>query len=154
MRGFREVTMIRVRRHHINPRPGASDKYGHWWIEIGDPMSVNLESYGWWPRDRVGLRDALAGVQGELNGQTSFAGEPSRDPHHGDVGGDTFHPFVLGSDSRSDSEIAECLREFARSYSGEWKWVIGWGQNCHSFQKEAFRHCRLREPAALKKGKS
>ena len=152
MREFREVTAIRVRRQHINPRPGTADKYGHWWFEIGDPASAQSESYGWWPIQPVGMGSTLRGVAGELNGQTSFGGARSRDPHHGDSGGDTFHPFIPLTDHRTDNEVADCLRLFAEKCSGEWRWTLGWGQNCQTFQQKAFLHCSLFDPEYAGKG--
>src|SRR5579862_9502320 len=143
--GFREITLITMKRKHIHLT--CSDRYGHWWFEIGDPTDPVSESYGWWPLHSVAVKQTLAGVEGELNGQTSFGGEPTRDPHHGDAADQEFHPFVSDNDPRSDEEIADCLRKFAQSFVGEWRWVFGKGQNFHSFQEEAIAHCRLQKPS-------
>jgi hypothetical protein len=135
-----------MKRLHIHLT--REDKYGHWWFEIGDPLDPRSESYGWWPREPVGLAGTLVGVPGELNGQTNFRGTPTRDPHHGDDADQEFFPLVAVTDLRADDEIADCLRAFARSFAGEWHWTFGGGQNCHSFQEQAMRHCRLRVPPA------
>ena len=44
------------------------------------------------PKYPVNTTDTLLGVEGELNGQTSFGGTPTKDPHHGDRAEDTFNP--------------------------------------------------------------
>lgn len=36
---------------------------------------------------------------------------------------------------------ANCVRDFANSYSGSWSWPFG--QNCHSFQESAMSSCCL-----------
>ena len=126
----------------LNIHPFGEDKYGHWWFEMD-----GSESYGWWPKKRpVGLKDTFFGTEGELNGQTSFGGSPTEDPHQGDSGDEEFHPVVSKNDGRSDDEIKACLRNFANSYSGEWRWTFGAGQNCHTFQEAAMKHCRLCKP--------
>jgi hypothetical protein len=128
-----------MKRKHINLF--ADDKYGHWWFELD-----GSESYGWWPKYHVGLRDTFFGTEGELNGQTTYGGTPTRDPHQGDSAEEEFHPVVSRSDGRSDAEIKQCLRSFARAYSGEWRWTFGAGQNCHTFQEAAMNHCHLCKP--------
>jgi hypothetical protein len=140
---FREVQSITIKRKHICLT--AEDRYGHWWFEILDPTLPNSESYGWWPKFPVGVKQTFRGVPGELNGQTCFRGRPNRDPHHGDEADEEFHPYVPESDRRTDAQIAACLRAFAQSYNGNWQWVFGWGQNCHTFQEQAMRHCGLRK---------
>jgi hypothetical protein len=146
---LREVKLIRMKRKHIHLT--RQDRYGHWWLEIGDPANPTSESYGWWPRDRVNVKQTLLGMDGELNGQTTFGGEPTRDPHHGESADEEFHPCVDGADDRSDEEIAECLRGFARAFHGEWRWTFGKGQTCHSFQEQAIAHCRLTKAPNTKK---
>ena len=139
---YREVKSITMKRKHVNMT--GQDRYGHWWFEIGDPSDPTSESYGWWPMDRVGAKQTLNGVDGELNGQTTFGGENTRDPYHGDSSADQiFHPFVPASDPRTDALIEQCLRFFAQSYKGEWRWTFGKGQNCHSFQTSSMKHCGL-----------
>jgi hypothetical protein len=137
----REVASITMKRKQIDLK--GSDKYGHWWFEIGN----GAESYGWWPKEPVGIRGTLGGVEGELNGQSRFGGTPTLDPHHGESDADeTFHPVVDAGDSRTDEEIEDCLRNFANAYSGSWRWTFGAGQNCHTFQRAAMKHCKLRKP--------
>ena len=151
---IRQVTPILIKRQHINLGWNADAKYGHWWFEIGNPRRTDSESYGWWPKHPVTARATLMGTKGELNGQTSFGGALTRDPHHGDEVEHSFHPVVAIDDSRSDAEIIECLRSFAIHYVGEWRWTIGWGQNCQTFQAEALKHCRLHVPERSKKAVS
>mgnify|MGYP003762067577 FL=1 len=174
--GLKEISTIEVKRKNVRWLDGAKefvgkkstngDIYGHWWIEID-----GTESYGWWPRLPFSggplstLVDTLTGVPGELNGVTSFGGTPTRDPHHGDAGDESFHPhqemrlmirkirpkLQYGSGkgtpccSATEDQIKDCLRKFAGSYSGTWSYP--WGQNCHSFQTKALNAC------CLKKGK-
>jgi hypothetical protein len=126
-----------MKRKHIHL--SGDDKYGHWWLEMD-----GTESYGWWPKDHVGLTDTFFGTEGELNGQTNFGGTPTADPHQGDSAEEEFNPTVSKDDGRSDDDIKECLRSFANSYSGGWSWPFG--QNCHSFQEAAMKHCRLCKP--------
>jgi hypothetical protein len=140
---YRQVTLILMKRKHINLT--GEDKYGHWWFVIGHRGDPRLESYGWWPRETVGPKGAIGGVEGELNGQTSFGGLPTEDPHHRDDGDEEFHPWVPETDSRTDEQIADCLRQFAQTYTGEWRWTLGKGQNCHSFQEQAMNRCGLRK---------
>ena len=141
--GFREVKLVKVKRKHIHLT--RSDRYGHWWFEIGDPTDLKSESYGWWPLHGVTVKQTLAGVEGELNGETHFGGEATRDPHHGESADQEFHPFVAEDDPRSDEQIADCLRQFTRRYAGEWRWTFGKGQNCQSFQQQALDHCQLHQ---------
>lgn len=123
------ITMKR-RNIHLS----GDDKYGHWWVEIGG------ESYGWWPKYPVDTTDTLLGVDGELNGQTSFGGTATRDPHHGDSAEDTFNP-KLTSDCKTCDDAVKCIKKFAKSYGGSWSWP--WGQNCHSFQTSMMSSCNL-----------
>jgi fibronectin type 3 domain-containing protein len=127
---------ILIKRKHIHLT--GDDKYGHWWVEIGN------ESYGWWPKKPVGLLDTLIGVEGELNGQTYFGGTSTTDPHHGDSGEEEFYPHLSSSapDGYSCEKAAECIRDFANSYSGSWSWPCG--QNCHSFQEAMMSQCNLK----------
>lgn len=145
MGAFRQVNLITIKRKYIDLT--RQDRYGHWWFEIRESTDPASESYGWWPKAPLGLQATFAGIEGELNGQTNFGGSPNRDPHHGDSTDQEFHPYVASSDSRSDEEIADCLREFSGLYRGEWRWSLGKGQNCHSFQKQAMVYCKLRESA-------
>lgn len=135
----RPVIGITMKRKSINL--AADDKYGHWWFEID-----GTESYGWWPKAPVGPYETLAGTEGELNGQSNFGGTATTDPHHGDPADEAFTPVVAATDTRTDGQIKDCLRGFARGYSGEWRWTLGAGQNCHTFQEAAMTHCGLRQP--------
>jgi len=133
-----QIRSIVIKRKHIDP--GAEDKYGHWWFELN-----GTESYGWWPKYPVsGTMETFLGVEGELNGITSFVGRINRDPHHGEQADEEFHPSTDAGDNRTESEIMDCLRAFALSYAGKWQWFFGFGQNCHTFQSAAMRHCKLR----------
>jgi hypothetical protein len=133
----RTLNFITMKRKHIALK--GEDKYGHWWTEIN-----NSESYGWWPKYPVGLWGTLTGVEGELNGITSFGGTATTDPHHGDSAEDTFHPEL--TNSKTDTQVKEEIRNFASSYSGEWRWTFGWGQNCHTFQRSMMDMVGLVEP--------
>ncbi len=145
MTGFRPVQLILMKRKNVNLT--REDRYGHWWFEIGSPSDPASESYGWWPKWPVDVRGMFVGVDGELNGRTHFGGSAVRDVHHGDDADQQFHPVVPLWDSRSDEEIAQCLRDFAHSFRGEWRWTFGKGQNCHSFQESALLHCGLKRPS-------
>ncbi len=131
---YRDIPSIVIKRKHIDL--SADDKYGHWWFEID-----GKESYGWWPKKPVSIKATVIGVEGNLNGAFSFNGTATKDPHHGDSADEEFYPRVAISDSRTEAEIKDCLRQFANSYSGNWSWPLG--QNCHSFQEAALRHCKL-----------
>ncbi len=141
--GFRVVQSIRMKRNHIHLLKRSGGKYGHWWFELGDPSDPDSESYGWWPEHEPTLDETLGGLRGELNGPTNFEGTLTQDPYHAKTAQEEFHPWVATSDSRTDEQIADCLRQFARSFVGEWRWEFGLGTNCHTFQEEAMSHCGL-----------
>jgi len=130
-----ELTEVTVFRKDIDL--GADDKYGHWWTNI----SPN-ESYGWWPKNRVGLSETLLGTEGELNGVTSFYGSSTKDPHHGDPSGDEYK--VISESGKPETQIQNEMRNFATSYTGEWRWTFGAGQNCHTFQKDMLQKSNLK----------
>ena len=113
-----ELTEVTVFRKDIDL--GGDDKYGHWWTNITPD-----ESYGWWPKNGVGLWDTLAGTDGELNGVTNFGGSSTKDPHHGDTSGDEYR--VISNSAKSEAEIQTEMRNFSNSYSGEWRWTFGGG---------------------------
>jgi hypothetical protein len=149
----REIKSIQFKRIHLgNPFSGDDDVAGHWWFEIGDPATTDAESYGWYPKVPLRPIDVFIGVPGELNDGLNGA-RPARDPHHGEEADEKFYPLVLDQDERTDEDIEDCLREFAMTYSGKWQWLLGWGQNCHTFQRAAFRHCRLCVPSHVRKTK-
>ena len=75
---FRVVTAVTVQRLRL--APFGEDKYGHWWLEVGDPFDPESESYGWWPAKRVGVIDTLTGVAGSLNGVEEFGGRDFQNP--------------------------------------------------------------------------
>lgn len=91
----------------------------------------------------------LRGVEGELNGQTAFGGTPTRDPHEigGDSGDERYQPVI--HDCRTDSEIRNCMKDFASSYSGGWSWRFELGNHCHTFQKKMMSHCDTAEVKKL-----
>ena len=128
----KKIPGIKVLRKDIDPFD--DDKYGHWWIEIDDN-----ESYGWWPKEPVGLKGTLFGVEGGLNGQTHFGGTRTLDPHHGDTsaGVNVFHVFG----PQSKDAAVESIRDYANFYNGKWSWPAG--QNCHSFQKKMLKDLGL-----------
>ncbi len=134
----RKLRFITMKRKHIEL--SGSDKYGHWWTEID-----GKESYGWWPKYQVGFKGTMLGVEGELNGMTSFGGTRTQDPHHGDSAPDTFHP-VLKDPTKTNAQVEAEIRTFASSYSGEWRWTFGFGQNCHTFQESLMDNVGLEEP--------
>jgi hypothetical protein len=138
---------IMMKRKNISfDREVGDVEYGHWWVEMGD------ESYGWWPKYPVGYWETLTGVEGELNGQTTFGGSGTRDPHHGDMADDSFYPIIELNDNTCSencwdacNHAADCIRNFAnsfaKSYGGTWSWPFG--QNCRSFQTTMMSHCNL-----------
>lgn len=131
---------ITFKRKDINKT--GEDKYGHWWVVIGG------ESYGWWPKYPVDLWGTVTGVEGELNGQTSFGGTSTQDPHHADNDAEeVFNPVISipGEDDYTCAAAESCIKDFAASYSGSWSWPLG--QNCHSFQESMMSTCHLeKEP--------
>lgn len=129
-----ELTEVTVFRKDIDL--GGEDKYGHWWTNITPD-----ESYGWWPKEPVGAWGTLTGTDGELNGVTNFGGSSTKDPHHGDTSGDEYR--VLSHSGKTEAEIQTEMRNFATSYSGEWRWTFGGGQNCHTFQEDMLAKSNL-----------
>jgi len=146
---LREIALITFKRIHI--QVGREDKAGHWWFEIGDPKSSDSESYGWWPAEPLdSLFRCLKGVEGRLNDGLYFC-VPPRDPHHAEEAHEEFSPLVAADDFRTDKEIADCLRSFAKNYTGKWQWCFGWGKNCHNFQHAALKHCQLSVPGNIRR---
>jgi hypothetical protein len=151
---------ITIKREHVDwlallkmalgKDPGQGGIYGNWWIEFDG------QSYGWWPKNKVGLIGTLTGVPGELNGQTSFGGTPTKDPHDGDSGELEFHPYKQSSgqlryasgtkcNAATQAQVKDCAGHFVRSYSGSWSYPSG--QNCHSFQTGMMRACCMTRSA-------
>lgn len=150
----KEVLWMNILKSALGLPTSGGDKYGHWWIEF------NGESYGWWPKNPVGLAGTLTGVPGELNGQSYFGGTPTMDPHHGDAADIDFHPnrrdfwwwyklhygSAAGTKCKcaTQDQVKDCARAFANAYSGSWSYPLG--QNCHSFQKEMMEKCCMKKP--------
>jgi len=133
---------IIMRRIHINIK---DDEWGHWWVEIGRKPNIE-ESYGWWPKGFVsGLGELVLGVEGELNGITHHGGEPTHDPHEGEVGDENFSPRLKkNSKYRNTEQVVQRIRDFASAYSGKWSYPLG--KNCHSFQIEMMKKVDLEKP--------
>lgn len=126
-----------------------ADPYGHWWTEIGDRNGAEWdpkESYGWWPSIRVNIWKTLRGVPGKLN-----AGR-DKDPDHDDPAEIEFHPVMeVDEDEEYDTvrqRVTGEIRNFSKGYKGIWKWFLGMGQNCHTFQKKMMRTVGLRRGSA------
>jgi len=86
----------------------------------------------------------MRGVEGELNGQTSFGGNATQDPHAlmGDEGDSRYQPVL--ADCRSDAECKQAVRTFKdgfRQRTKTWNWAFESGNHCHSFQIEMIRVC-------------
>jgi hypothetical protein len=134
---------ITIKRKNIDVF--GEDKYGHWWTE-----TILGESYGWWPKYHLpasfnGLWSTITGVEGELNGQTSFGGTQTRDPHHGDPADETFNPRLKkDSKYKNGFDAIRGIQQFAQNYSGSWSWPIG--QNCHTFQEQMMFELGIEKP--------
>ena len=143
--GCTEITMKRKFIHL-----SETDQYGHWWTEV--KIGDRFESYGWWPKNKFyrgqkghNLWCTITGVEGELNGQTSFGGTPTRDPDHGKPAEEQFNPRLkTTSKYRTCTAAAVAIPEFAQRYSGEWSWPVG--QNCRSFQRDMMNEIGLEKP--------
>jgi hypothetical protein len=139
----RILDWITIKRNDINLL--EEDKYGHYWIEILDgPNGKPVESYGWWPKDSVDPVETLVGVPGELNGQTHHGGTPTTDPDHDKPADTEFHPRLMNT--LTDQQVLDKIHEFVRSYKGEWRWTLGWGQNCRTFQTALMNYVGIAEP--------
>lgn len=90
----------------------------------------------------------LRGVEGELNGQTSFGGTVLKDPHHSDESDEQYQP--VRNDCFDLSKIKDCISSFSKSYSGSWSWRFESGNHCHTFQKRLIEHCMLDKVKVLK----
>jgi hypothetical protein len=107
----------------------------HWWIEID-----GTESYGWWPTrapsssDDAAWNHGIVGVPGVLNavGRSDLDGTATTDPHHGESAPESFHPYTVNrSNGLSDDAIRQRIRNFANSFTGDYRVLIG--PNCHTF---------------------
>jgi hypothetical protein len=96
------------------------------------------------------LVQTFRGVEGELNGQTSFGGTATADPHamHGDAGNEQYQPVV--HEGRADADIRATMNRFARAYSGGWSWRFELGNHCHTFQKKLMAEADLPRLKKLK----
>jgi hypothetical protein len=146
----KETHIAKMLLHKLKLAKEPDDAYGHWWTEIGDLIGANwvpTESYGWWPAVGVNIWSTLKGVLGSLN-----RGGGNQDPHHGDADAASFHPVmdVPVGDTYQDvrNRVTAAIRNFATGFKGKWKWRLGWGKNCHTFQE------RLMKAVGLKKGKA
>ena len=137
------VNIKRMQIKNIAPGTGAVE-YGHWWTEVGQS-----ESYGWWPKKTVNLGTTLTGVPGALNQDESAPVVPSKDPHHGDPADLEYHPMIKTDKTNLveiKKETRDKVRDFAKGYSGTWRWTLGGGQNCHTFQEALMKSVGLKEP--------
>ena len=132
---FRIVEDAEIFRKDIDL--GGEDKYGHWWVETNG----NSESYGWWPKTGVDYSDTIFGTDGELNGQTSFGGSSTKDPHHGDRSSGVNRFSLYTTDGTATKGVLKNIKGFANNYSGSWSWPVG--QNCHSFQEKFIDNLNL-----------
>ena len=133
----RQLSSIVIKRNSISLTPL---NYGHWWVELGPD-----ESYGWWPSKPVSLIETFLGVPGSLNDMGHHAGGScSRDPHHNEKAEIEFSPLIASSMPVSD--VIAKIRDFSQSYKGLWQWILEYGQNCHTFQIELMRDCKLLDP--------
>jgi len=137
------IERIVMRRKHINLE--REDQWGHWWVEIGRKPNIE-ESYGWWPKEFISnLSGLVLGIEGELNGVTKHGGQPTHDPHEGEIGDENFNPRLdKKSKYKNTDEVIQAIRNFANNYSGKWSWPLG--QNCHSFQIEMMKEVGLKKP--------
>ena len=142
------LKLISAIREDLTRQNSNEDTWGHWWIEFDD------ESYGWWPSNNVAdIKTAIKGVPGDLNGQMSFGGTATKDPHHGEKAEQEFHPQRQNTGTMKygrakgkkcnctkEDEAKDCIRSFAKSYSGEWRWP---NKTCQTFQLEGMSNCCL-----------
>lgn len=115
------------------------DLYGHSWIELGED-----ESYGWWPNwpsNRLLFMGMLFGVPGDLNGQNTLCGTPTKDPHHCDRSRGVKIFDLYTNDDRTSDEIKKQIRNYVNNHSGAWSWPLG--LCCHSFQKKMLKELNI-----------
>lgn len=97
-----------------------------------------------------GVMQTLMGVEGELNGQTSFNGTPTGDPHAlgGDEGNEQYQAVL--DDCRSDADLKSVMVKYANAYSGGWSWRFEFGNHCHTFQKKLMSEASVTKLKKLK----
>jgi len=94
------------------------------------------------------------GVEGELNGVTSFKGKNRKgfyeDPHagFGDEGDEIYQPVL--NKCFELKTIKEEVVEFALGYSGGWSWRLEGGNHCHTFQKILMKKFELDKVKIIK----
>lgn len=128
---------------------------GHWWTLVYEsPGDVHArESYGWYPDvEPNGLKQLIAGMSGRLNDHNEdlHGHLPAEyyDPHHLDplVSVDE-HFFPLAETGANALEIKDAIRGFAFAFRGIWSYRGGFSDvNCHTFQDDLMRQCRLGKP--------
>ena len=136
----RPLPFVVMKRNNIKFSWTVGTDYGHWWTEID-----GIESYGWWPDHcPVTVTETLFGTGGDLNGVKGCGGAPTTDPHHGETPDSMFNPILTVP--KTDAMVRSDIRDFAKSYSGGWRWTFGYGQNCRSFQRSLMTAVGLKEP--------
>jgi hypothetical protein len=130
--------------------PSLSD-LGHYWIEMLDENG-NVESYGWYPSTSaesspLGLGYVI-GAPGVLNGWTEGAAkmDPNllkHDQAEGHPADKEYHPIL--TNSLTKQEIRDRIRNFAKSYGGDWKLV---SRSCHTFLNDLMKSVGLEKPAS------
>ncbi|WP_075184552.1 hypothetical protein [Teredinibacter haidensis] len=94
------------------------------------------------------------GVEGELNGVTSFGGVAENgiyiDPHHGggDSGNEQFSPVT--NECTDLTKINSEATQLATSYNGGWSWRLEAGNHCHTFQKALITHLQFEKFKIIK----
>lgn len=103
-----------------------------------------------WEMRESSLGQTLSGVEGELNGQTSFGGTATMDPHHimGDEGDEQYQSVRW--DCFDPAAVESDIDRFATSYSGGWSWRVEAGNHCHTFQKKLMKQLKLDSVKVLK----
>lgn len=132
------------------PKPLVPDAGKIQQIQYRFDMSVYKANLKIYKMKESSVGQTFRGVEGELNGQTSFGGTPTRDPHHigSDPGDEQFQP--VRHDCFDLAAIKNCIEKFANSYAGGWSWRLEGGNHCHTFQKKIMSHCELTKVKVLK----
>lgn len=116
------------------PAPIADDAAWMEKLQHSASMAVYRAQSAIYSARNSSLASTFAGVEGEMNGQTSFGGTSKKDPHHDDSGADVrIHPVI--GDCMTNDELGAKVRSFAQKpYSDTWSWRFEGGKHCHSFQ--------------------